>query len=410
MSSLDCDHQSILIRLKSLEAQNRILRLLFISLIVLVTTIGCAELQSLNFSNPSFPDDKILEIEQLIIKDNNGDVRIKIDASDSANIKQSFYDEGGIERAQISIDEEGSARFRLYDTASSMRFSAVTFSDTHENASNNVALALLGQENEGGSLDKGGLYLTNTSKGSSYTQIVDNSGTVREASGTFEDGGYSHSLFNGSGLVVEQFGNTNKGSSYHNLSDSSGTIRYSYGVNEENGTYLTMYDKDGTIRQQSNVFDNEDKAVNQLILNSKGKIRLSNYNTLNGTGSLIYDNNNTIRESIASLEDGTYSRIIYDRNGTKRHSFNTFNNDTKNIANQLMYDENGTIRQSYYTSTVSGMSNKDSDGNTRTSNVIDEYNSLNYHVEKSATDKAWDAYDGIMRAIDLIDIFSGSQE
>ena len=289
MTAFQNEYRSVLKRIKSLERQNQLMKFFVSAAIVIFATIGCTQAGGSNavqetVLNSANPD--VLELRQLIIKDENQNVRLKIDATDSSNFYQSFYDTEGNERGQISIDAEGSARFRLFDTEGSPRFAAVTFSDEHTEAPNRATVAILGVGNQNTS-DNGGIFLSTDADGTVTNSMYGKDGALQLGSVVLPDGTVANEIF-----------------------DANKVLRFNQTVFANGILSHGMYDGSGTVRNSFNISDNDNKAAEQLMLDSTGRIRFSNFTSASDNGQQNYDQNGVQKTSIVISEDNSFSYYV----------------------------------------------------------------------------------------------------
>ncbi|MBD2465785.1 hypothetical protein H6G89_32875 [Oscillatoria sp. FACHB-1407] len=282
------EYRTISQRIKSLEHQNQVMKFLVSVVIILIVTVSCtqpgANGTQTTISSMEIPD--VLELRQLTFKDENQNVRLKIDATDSSNIYQSFYDSNGVERAQISIDKEGSARFRLFDTAGSPRFAAVTFSDDHEEVSNLATLAVLGVGNENNS-EKGGIFLSTAADGTVTDYTFGSNGVLQFGAAVLPDGTTANEIFD-----------RNKVRRFHQTIQANGDLSYG------------MYDTAGTLRHSFNILDEGGKIANQLMLDSENRVRFGNFTSVSNSGQRNFDQDGVARTSTTIAEDNSFSYYV----------------------------------------------------------------------------------------------------
>ena len=281
----DNSNKVILARIQSLEQQSKALKIILVVLLVVIvgcrpTTIDAQNLDS------SFQSIDALELKQLVFKDDNQNVRLKIDVTDSSDIRQSFFDEKGVERAQISIDDEGSARFRLFDSASNIRFSAVTFSDENLEAANRATVAVLGMDNNNNA-EGGGVFLSTAADGSVSNSMFGKDGVL-----------HIGSIIQTDGLAASEMFDNNK------------IVRTQQIVNPNGDVGYILMDAAGVQRQSLNVVNDSDNVANHLLFDEEGRTRAANFTTASGSGQYNFDIDGNEKIAVNISDDKNFSYYV----------------------------------------------------------------------------------------------------
>lgn len=280
---------SVIKRIKVLERQNLVMKVIVMCLAVLV--VACqpktTTAQAPMADSLSLPD--VLEVQKIVLKDDNQDVRLVIDATDSNDIFQAFYDHSGVERARIGIDELDSARFRLFDSKSTLRFNAVTFSDNHPQAANRVSMAILGADNQDPDnvVEKGGIVLTTSPSGAVGEYLFDKDGGLRIENQVFDNG-----------MVGK------------NIYDNNAVLRLSEGVLANGNTTRQMLDNTGKSRHSLTISEGESSLVNEIIFDKQGVARLVNFTNGNTSGQIHNDQAGETKTSTAIDADNTVAHFV----------------------------------------------------------------------------------------------------
>jgi len=288
MSVFQDEYRVILDRVRSLERQNQIIKFLLLSFMVIFIVVGCTQPKITNAqeSVSNLANTDVLELKQLIFKDDSENIRIKIDTTDSSNIMQSFYDVDGTERAQISIDDKGGARFRLFDTAGSSRFSAVTFSDKDEQAPNRASVAVIGVGNDNTS-DNGGVFLSTEGDGTASSLVFGKNGALQVASVALPDGTAANEIF-----------------------DSNEVLRFNQVVQANGNLGQGMFDASGLLRHSFNILEEGEKVANQLTIDTNKKVRFSNFTSASSSGQVNYDASGNKKTSTVVGADNSFSFYV----------------------------------------------------------------------------------------------------
>lgn len=310
MSVFHKEHRSIIKRINSLESQNRVMRLLLIAVIVIF--VGCSRIDSVNYTNPAtaISEQGVLELKQLVFKDDNSNIRVKIDVTNDSNIQQSFYDRQGNERAQISIDEEGSARFRLFDTAGSTRFSAVTFSDTNAEAANYANMAVLGFGNQNNTSENGGIFISTAPDGASRNVMFSKDGVAQLGTYVLPDGTTTNQMFNKDGKLQVAQSILPDGGAMNEIYSNKNLPSYKQFVLSDGSTGYQMYDSSGTLRHSFNTLNNDFKVANQLMYDDGGNLRQTNFTSLSSSGKVNLDRNGVKKTSTVISEDNSLAHYV----------------------------------------------------------------------------------------------------
>ncbi len=332
---------SLVSRMDRLERQNRSLKLAIYGLTVcIVAGLLTAASQAPN---------RMIDAEEIVLRDGNGNVRMKIEVNNEEGVVQSFLDANGEARIKTLIQPDGVARLRFMDEAGQVRLGMYEYPPDHENFAGYTGIGFINTDGK---------------------EVI-NIQTKDWARQFFRDAeGYARNMF----------GVTTGGTVYQTLYDKNGQPRIKNEVYADGDATRQMYDSTGTLRIDMNVFARG--LANFRMSDRSGELRLLSYANANGEAAhSLYDKEG--KKRITTFADKDAGQLYYDRGGKTR------------IYSGTLF--NGSVSQAIV----------DASGTARLSSAINNRNEFSFYVEKSAFEHAYDGLSAAMTFVTLWQLLSG---
>ena len=392
-------------RLLHLEHQNR--RMKFAALVG-IAIVGCSVLMGADDGIRQ----QVIDVQKLTLSDATGKVRCRLEVDDKGNVIQTFMDNIGIERIRLIVDQEGIARFRIFDDEGSLRVGAVTFPGTFKDAPNQAGLSVLGYGNKSGTSENGGIFLRTTKDGIAEQTVYDKFGKQRIGVGSFVDDNLSAVAIYGKDkdhLGSIQLGTLDNGTAFHQFFGSNGKRRILLNTGQQGEAAQFFFDAEEKNRLNLEIHPNGVVAQNWLDKDETTRMRMvvvPRGTTRDGIGAdgyaaqLFFDKNGKLRVDTSTYGDGQASTDYRDIAGNRRLSLTMFPNSEALVR---YYDALGAVRQynGTYANGESGHAILGRDGIIKFSTMVNRADSLSYYQDKNAAIKAWEATGNVLQLLDL---------
>jgi hypothetical protein len=301
----------VLERLNALERQNRNFKRAGFAVVLVA---ACGALMAADNLRP-----KVLETEKLVLKDENGKVRGKIEASGKDGIVQVLMDDTGTERVRLSVNKQGVARIWVNDDDGTVRVAAYSFPSNDKDTPYRSGISVLGAGKETNNKPKEAIVLATYKDGEATQAVFDKKGKLRLSMGAMPDG-LANLLF------------LNK--------DGEDKCAIQLGTIQQGGAFQQFFGKDGKRSLVMSAMPEGETAQYFLGADEKTRLYLGIYpNDVAGAAFMTKDGKP--RMKLFTMPDGGATQAFYDKAGKERVSLNVFENG---LVNQRVSDKDGNPR------------------------------------------------------------------
>jgi hypothetical protein len=374
------DLSAIVNRLHTLECQNRRMKVIGLTAVLLV---GCAALMGAESVRG-----KVLEAQKIVLKNADGKPRCSIEVDDKGNVLQTMADAKGNPRIRLMVEAEGTARLRMFDEKGIVRVYAATFPDQHKEYPGSGTLGVAGPQKDKPS----GLHLATDKDGIAFQELYDTNGERRGEFSIYKEGWAVLRLYAPEKAAQSNYialGTATDGTAVQEIATTKGekkVRRFISSVDCRGIGFHCMYD------------ENEKMRVQGLVVpkgTEKTGIAADGY-----ASQAVFDNRGTIRVDTTTYGDGQCSTDHRDALGRLRLS-TIIQRDGNAFHKHL--DTNGQVRvyAGTYTNGQSGLAFLGKSGGSKVSTMVKSDDSVSHYVDKGAGTQAWEAYKNVKDVIQL---------